>query len=193
MSSCPRCGGPAPDAPACPSCGLDIARYLAYVEAVAPPPPLPAGPPAPRPGGLRRRAAAAVLDYLLVLGAQVAWGLLAILLWGRGVQDSELHQAATAAFPLAAGGAYVTLAHWLWGQTAGKMLLGLRVEARDEHPPALGRAALRTLVVVLSFALAGLPFLVALLRPDRRALHDLLAGTRVVREPAPGRGPLRAA
>ena len=71
------------------------------------------------------------------------------------------------------------------GQTLGKMLFGLRVVGRAGRAPgyaaALGRAALGT----LGAAAAGLGLMPMLFDPARRALHDRLFGTRVVRPGPP--------
>ena len=73
------------------------------------------------------------------------------------------------AIPLAAG-----------GRTIGMSVVGLRAVRADGGPLGAGRAVLRTLVLPLSFALLGVGFLLIVLRGDRRALHDLLAGSAVV-------------
>ena len=68
------------------------------------------------------------------------------------------------------------------GQTLGKMAAGIRVVTADEAEPlSVGRAGLRTLMWALLALPAGLGFLTALFRSDRRGLHDRFAGTRVVR------------
>ena len=68
------------------------------------------------------------------------------------------------------------------GQTVGKMIMSLRVVGDDGRPvdPAGGmlRAA-GCMLVPLTFGLSYVP---ALVTSDHRALHDRLAGTRVVRE-----------
>ncbi len=71
------------------------------------------------------------------------------------------------------------------GRTPGKALLRLTVVA-DEAPAGAAGIGLRTAVVralglLLSSLPAGIGFLLPLFRRDRRALHDLVAGTRVVR------------
>jgi uncharacterized RDD family membrane protein YckC len=65
------------------------------------------------------------------------------------------------------------------GRTPGKMLLGLTVVAADGAPVGPGRALFRTLCYLASVFTWGLGFLVAA-GPAKRALHDRLAGTRVV-------------
>jgi len=69
------------------------------------------------------------------------------------------------------------------GQTPGKMTAGIRVVAdgADGTIPAVGQAAVRALVSLVTLGTAGLGFLPGLVSHDRRALHDRLAGTRVIR------------
>ena len=66
------------------------------------------------------------------------------------------------------------------GATPGMALLGLRVVRRDGSPVRVGRAVVRALVLSLNAALFGLGFLLILVQRQRRALHDLVAGTVVV-------------
>jgi len=71
----------------------------------------------------------------------------------------------------------------LTGLTLGKWATGLRIERNDGAPVGIGRAALRHLVgYPLSFALLGLGFLIAAVSVHGRGLHDMIAGTIVVRE-----------
>jgi len=66
------------------------------------------------------------------------------------------------------------------GQTVGKALMGLHVVRTDGRPPDL----LQSLIRLVGYAFSALPFgfgfLLAAFSP-RRALHDYLAGTLVVR------------
>jgi uncharacterized RDD family membrane protein YckC len=68
------------------------------------------------------------------------------------------------------------------GQTPGKMLFAVRVVRRDGQRVGYARAFVRWVGYGLGILTLGLGFLGALLNRDRRALHDCLAGTRVVRE-----------
>lgn len=65
------------------------------------------------------------------------------------------------------------------GRTPGKMALGLKVVELDGRPVSGGRALLRTVCYLASVFTGGLGFLLAA-GPAKRALHDRLAGTRVV-------------
>lgn len=70
------------------------------------------------------------------------------------------------------------------GQTPGLRLLGLRVLTPAGRPPSAPRSLVRLAVLLLSIAFCFVGFLPALVDRQRRALHDLVAGTTVER-PAP--------
>ena len=68
------------------------------------------------------------------------------------------------------------------GRTLGKWVTGLRVERRDGEPLDFPRALLRHTVGYLASLLTlGFGFLLAAFNGEGRALHDLIAGTVVVR------------
>jgi uncharacterized RDD family membrane protein YckC len=66
------------------------------------------------------------------------------------------------------------------GKTLGMALLGVKVVAADGTEAGPRRAVFRTLAFPLSFLLLGLGFTGILFQRNRRALHDLIAGTAVV-------------
>ncbi len=66
------------------------------------------------------------------------------------------------------------------GRTLGMALFGVRVLRADGTQITGWRAIARTVALPLSFVLLGLGFLIALVQRERRALHDLIAGTCVV-------------
>ena len=66
------------------------------------------------------------------------------------------------------------------GKTPGMILLGVEVVGQDGRRPGTKRGLVRTLVFPLSFILLGLGFVSILFDRDRRALHDLIAGTAVI-------------
>lgn len=74
----------------------------------------------------------------------------------------------------------------LRGKTVGKWTTGLRLERTDGRKPGIGRALLRHFIgYPLSLLPFGLGFLMVTVSTRGRALHDLIAGTVVVREYAP--------
>jgi uncharacterized RDD family membrane protein YckC len=66
------------------------------------------------------------------------------------------------------------------GKTLGMVILGVQVVGQDGSRVGAKRGLVRTLAFPLSFLLLGLGFLGILLGHDRRALHDVVAGTAVV-------------
>ena len=71
----------------------------------------------------------------------------------------------------------------LTGKTLGKWTTGLRLERTDGGLPGIGWSLLRHFVgYPVSFFLFGVGFLMAIVNPTGRALHDLIAGTVVIRE-----------
>jgi uncharacterized RDD family membrane protein YckC len=148
-----------------------------------------------RVAGLWRRAAAAVIDLLLLLPVfAILGGLLSVLL-GRPLPrpgelgpdlllSAMLDGSTVGEALLLLGGLllllYFFLFHSVRGQTPGKRLLGLLVIDVYGERPGLARTLLRTSGYVLSAALFSLGFLWIGFDRERRALHDWLAGTYVV-------------
>jgi uncharacterized RDD family membrane protein YckC len=94
---------------------------------------------------------------------------------------------------------YSTGAEWLWKflwmgvyilyeavfssggrATLGKYLLNIRVRAADGGDLPFGKALVRAFSYFLSSATLNLGYLMALFTENRRALHDKIAGSRVV-------------
>ncbi|EKN00793.1 MULTISPECIES: RDD family protein [Acidocella] len=77
---------------------------------------------------------------------------------------------------------YYTLLIGGTGATPGQRLTGIVVrQDATLAPPSLAQAFVWTLLLWFSFALAGLPFLLAFLNPRRRAAHDMLSGLTLMR------------
>jgi uncharacterized RDD family membrane protein YckC len=66
------------------------------------------------------------------------------------------------------------------GRTFGMAVLGVQVVRADGRMLDSWRGALRALAFPLSFLFFGLGFLGILVQRERRALHDLIAGSAVV-------------
>jgi uncharacterized RDD family membrane protein YckC len=131
----------------------------------------------PRPAGFWIRALAAVIDLALFALVQVSLRLIGRRMLGAG--DSAMTVGPMAGFfTLIFAAAYTTVLHCLAGQTIGKMIVGVRVIAGEDTPP-FGAALLRFAAYFASAATFMLGFVMAGLRHDKRALHDLIAGTRV--------------
>jgi uncharacterized RDD family membrane protein YckC len=72
---------------------------------------------------------------------------------------------------------YDVLLNGTFGATLGKMAVGAKIIGVDGSPLGYSRALLRSLAERLTLVVG---FLWILARPDKRGLHDLVAGTRVV-------------
>lgn len=66
------------------------------------------------------------------------------------------------------------------GRTLGMAVVGLRAVRKDGTALGGRHAVVRVIAFPLSFVLFGFGFLLILLKRDRRALHDLIAGSAVV-------------
>jgi uncharacterized RDD family membrane protein YckC len=96
--------------------------------------------------------------------------------------DASLSDAPVLSAIALAGWAFLYCAYSLSadGRTLGMALVGLRAVAKDGRSLTTRQAIIRVLVTPLSFLLFFVGFWLALFRRDRRALHDLIAGTAVV-------------
>ena len=73
----------------------------------------------------------------------------------------------------------------LTGGSIGKWTTGLRIERLSGGPPGIGRSLLRHFIgYPLSLLPFGLGFLMVTISSSGRSLHDLIAGTIVVRKNA---------
>ena len=75
---------------------------------------------------------------------------------------------------------YFTGFHFAHGKTPAKSLFRLRVVDPSGQNPGLLKSVLRALVLIFSMGLLFLPLTYAFFNPQRRALHDFVAGTYVV-------------
>ncbi len=88
-----------------------------------------------------------------------------------------LQQLVTLTFHLLVFGYY----HFVSGQTPGKRLLGVRVvDNTSLDYLTLGQSIWRYAASTVSFCLCGVGYFMAAFNPEKRALHDFMASTRVV-------------
>jgi uncharacterized RDD family membrane protein YckC len=137
----------------------------------------------PAAAGIRRAMAAAV-DLALLGGIDLAVLYFTIKLVGLAWTELDLlPRAPLVAFLVLLNEGYLIAFTAAVGQTIGKMALGVRVTSNDqpgELRPTPQQALVRAAAMLVSVVPLGLGFLPALLGDDRRALHDRVAGTRVI-------------
>jgi uncharacterized RDD family membrane protein YckC len=132
-----------------------------------------------RPAGFWIRLIAVLVDALVITFVQASFNVVASIVYGLDRNEAWGVTPISSFFTLVFSAAYMTLLHASTGQTIGKLVVGVRVVALDGTPPELGAAFLRWLGYFASWATLGLGYVMAGLRTDKRALHDLIAGTRV--------------
>lgn len=129
------------------------------------------------------RCGAFLIDYIVLISLVVLGTLFARML-GGGARSAG-NSAETAAITLAIAVALLNLVvlPGFTGLTLGKWAAGLRIQRVDAGHPGIGRALLRHFVgYPLSIATFGIGFLIAAATVQGRGLHDMIAGTVVVRE-----------
>ena len=78
---------------------------------------------------------------------------------------------------------YMTICLGFFGKTMGMRLFSLElVDAVENEYPTLHQAAVNSAVFILSLAFGGLGFLTIFYNEEKRAAHDLLSGTILVKE-----------
>lgn len=166
------------------------------------PSPIAGGMAAATPGGAIRRLLATLADMVLLcsLCAALALPVVSTVDWmalpGRIEEATELlgdkawigRVSGVLGMWIALWWCYFVVGWGLLGATPGKWLAGLRViDHRGRFPIGVSRAVMRLCAYSVSSLTFGLGHLILLFRRDRCALHDLLAGTRVVRRFQPTR------
>jgi uncharacterized RDD family membrane protein YckC len=141
----------------------------------APAPPV-AAASAVRPAGFWIRVAASLLDGLL-FGVVLAPLSFVLSRSAIGLTFMQL-------LSLGLGLALALVGWGRYGTTPGKYVLRLAVCTLDGRPgEGIGptKALIRWLGYLVSSVVLGLGFLLVAFHPEKRGLHDLIAGTRVVR------------
>lgn len=202
--ACPKCGYREVQGEECPRCRVIVSKYRAYLQRLGQKPEAlvqPTGPGAPprapadatwpegSPAGFWIRAAAVMVDSLVLQAVFLPFQLFIVyptLLAGgiRRPPASARMMAVNAGYYLVTFfvyGGYSVWMHGRWGRTLGKVATGVKVVKVSGEPIGYGRAFGRWLGTLLDFLTLSIGYLLAGIRSDKRALHDLVAGTRVIK------------
>lgn len=151
----------------------------------------------PRPAGFWIRLLADIIDSVILnVGA---WGIeficLGLLYWAQRlwtgtpppsvweVMSPLAIQILNVVLYLMLAAPYYIILQSRTGTTWGKKPLGIRVESLDGKLMTQRQSILRFLGYGLSYAVFGAGFLMVITQKDKRALHELISGTRSVRLP----------
>lgn len=134
-------------------------------------------------GPFSLRCGAILIDYI-VLVTILAFSTLVSRLLGGGARSAGSSSLSVGLFLTVAVAALdLGVLPGLTGLTIGKWATGLRIRRSDGTELGIGRAFLRHFIgYPLSALTVGLGFIIAALNARGRGLHDLIAGTIVVRE-----------
>ena len=146
--------------------------------------------PSIAPAGFWLRLVAKILDLIVVL---VPFGLVFALLTLAGrvgwfiIPWNALGDAAVrvisgaVAVYLASYTIYSIVSHAAHGKTIGKCICGIRVLPSDEVRDGELYYFARFVVAVLGLSILGAGHITAAFRSDKRALHDIVVGSRVIK------------
>ncbi len=137
------------------------------------------------------RCGAILIDYIILVAILAFSTLISRLLGGGARPPATLQKRVGVLLAIVVAVLNLGVLPGLTGLTVGKWATGLRILRGDGGEIGIGRAFLRHFVgYPLSFITFGWAFLIAAFTSRGRGLHDLIAGTIVVRE-ATGTWPLR--
>jgi uncharacterized RDD family membrane protein YckC len=168
-----------------PRLALETAEMPIVPEPAVPPAPVDEGAVEAAPAGAR--AVAGLIDLAIIGGIDLAVLYFTLRTCDLRFADAgSLPLAPLLAFFALLNGGYFAAFIAAGGQTLGKMAAGLRVVPGDPlaGPSArvsAGHAIVRAAAYLVSAIPLGLGFVPAFVGRERRALHDRLADTRVVR------------
>jgi len=129
------------------------------------------------------RCGAILIDYIMLTLIMTFSTMVARMMGGGARLAGGTAETVGILFTLVAAVLDLGVLAGLTGKTVGKWTTGLRMERTDGSLPGVGWCLLRHFVgYPISFVLFGVGFLMAIVNPTGRALHDLMAGTVVIRE-----------
>lgn len=149
--------------------------------------PAAAGIPGVRFAGFWIRFAAYIIDAVFVQAGAYVLGMLVGLVMAQAVIMSDQSMELTNVQIIAglvglawAFGYYLVSQASSWQATPGKRILGLRVVREDGRRVGIGLALGRYLAYIVSGIILGIGFLMIGWTDQKKGLHDMICGTRVV-------------
>ncbi|MDO9513630.1 MAG: RDD family protein [Elusimicrobiota bacterium] len=177
MSFCSKCGAPkTDDANYCSKCGAVIEAVVQHEI-----------PPAEnieqvygKPAGFWIRAIALFFDsIILTIAGGVIGGVLGFLL-ALSVGDVGGFMPLFNLVGFVIGAAYYICMHGSYGQTLGKMLIGIKVIKINDAPLSYGTAFLRYIGRILNIITLFIGYIIVAFNRKKRGMHDFIAGTKVI-------------
>jgi uncharacterized RDD family membrane protein YckC len=130
-----------------------------------------------------RRLAALFYDLLVLVAIWMFAAALVLLAFGGNVDVAHqptLYHLVLQSVLLVLSALYFTISWSKGGQTIGMRAWRVRLVDRDGKSPRPRRSLLRFALALVSLLCAGFGFVWCLFDADRRAWHDIRAGTRLI-------------
>jgi uncharacterized RDD family membrane protein YckC len=160
---------------------LELEAFAA-VESTRPPDDRPVTDAGEAAASAGARLTAGLLDLFIIVGLDLVVVYFTMRLCRLPLAEIGLIPVAPlVAFLLLLNGGYHVLFTAFGGQTLGQMAAGIRVEDETGEQVVLSQALVRTFAFLVSLLPLGLGLIPVLFGQGRRALHDRLTNTRVVR------------
>lgn len=123
------------------------------------------------------RVGAKILDTILM---QIISGVIGFII-GLSMKGNGAAPILAGVIGFAIGVAYPVFFLGKYGATIGKMAVKVKVVRSNGEPISYGRALGRTFAEMLSGLILGIGYLMVAWDPEKRALHDRICDTRVVK------------
>ena len=130
-------------------------------------------------GGFWRRTAALLIDGLIITAIYIPL----IMLTGHPLTSATLGWALGLNYiiSIVINASYQGYFLSQKGATPGKMVMGLKVVTADGQRLSVGRAIARYFSYIIDSATLGIGFIMVAFDSQKRALHDYICSTRVIR------------
>jgi len=136
-------------------------------------------------GGFWIRFVAAIIDWvILFVTGMVVQMPFARMLQSRRIEETLMALGFVYLIDMAIGATYEGVFVSRFGATPGKMALDLKVVRPDGGPISLGRAVGRYFAKIVSGIILAIGYIIAGFDDQKRALHDMMCDTRVIRVPS---------
>jgi len=118
------------------------------------------------------RALAIIIDAVIVMIVNAILGLIPVVGWLLALVVPFAYYIYFFAYDNPVG---------MKGQTPGKKLMNIRVVTEEGGDLDMTKALIRVIGYIVSSIILFIGFLFPLWREDKKALHDIIAGTRVIK------------
>ena len=130
-------------------------------------------------GGFWIRVASSLIDMIIIVPINL---LIMFMLTGAMLETHQVGSGQSLAkfLQYATGFLYTTLMIWKYGGTLGLIACGLRIVNPDGSNISYAKSVGRYFASILSGIIFGIGFIMVAFDREKRALHDIICGTRVI-------------